>query len=277
MKGRLAFGALLLGLLGIGFFLGRVSAPSRRAAPPPAKKAAWPRLRPSAVLKGLPKGHGKIAIVLDDWGYNLRQVPMLSEIRKPLTVSVLPNLPFSSEVAQAAHSHGHEVILHMPMEAQDSRAPREKGTLLTRMPKEEVLRLLEQSLATVPFAQGISNHQGSKATADRSLMEVVMGDIKRRGLFFLDSMVTEGSVCRQVAGRLHLRFAQRAIFLDNDKSPEAIRGRLIELAKAAVKSGRAVGIGHDRGGTLQLLQDWVPALEQAGYELVPASELAEVP
>ncbi|MBI3333546.1 MAG: divergent polysaccharide deacetylase family protein [Candidatus Omnitrophica bacterium] len=258
-KKRWVIGLLLVAVFGAGFLLGRIAVPSRKAPPPPR------------IVKA------RIAIVLDDWGYNLKQVPALGRIHQPLTVSVLPNLPFSTRVARAAHAGGHEVILHMPMEARDSRAPREAGTLLTRMSREEVLQSLGRSLATVPFARGLSNHQGSKGTADRALMETVLGDLKRRGLFFLDSRVTEESVCRQVAGRLNLRFAQRAVFLDNDKSPEAIRARLAELAKVAERNGGAVGIGHDRGATLQVLEERIPALEEAGYQFVPVSDLTEVP
>ena len=98
-----------------------------------------------------PPGRGKIAIVLDDWGYNLHQLPALTAISEPLTLSILPNLPFSGQVATKAHAHGHEVILHMPMEAQDPHAPREAGTLLTTMSREEVLRRLDRSLATIPL------------------------------------------------------------------------------------------------------------------------------
>jgi polysaccharide deacetylase 2 family uncharacterized protein YibQ len=189
-------------------------------------------------------------------------------------VAILPGLPYSEEIAKAAHAQGHEVILHMPMEAKDPGAPREKGTLLTRMPRREVLQCLENSLATVPFVQGISNHQGSKATMSPALMEMVLREMKRRRLYFLDSLVTEESVCDEVARRLHIPFAQRSVFLDNEKTPQEMHGRLVQLTKAASEQGQAIGIGHDHPNTLQFLLEAIPALEQAGYELVTVSHLA---
>ena len=222
-----------------------------------------------------PKGKGKIAIVLDDWGYSLQQVPALKSIRQPLTISILPALPHSSDVAKVANAQGDEVILHLPMEAQDPHAPREAGTILTSMPKREVIQRLNQSLATVPYVKGINNHQGSKATADRALMKVVLGEIKQRNLYFLDSLVTSQSVCGEVARGLKLKFATRSVFLDNAEDPAAIRGRLAHLASVASEKGYAIGIGHDRPTTLEVLQASLPALEKAGYELVPVSELVK--
>lgn len=225
----------------------------------------------------IPKGKGKIAIVLDDWGYSVKQLPILESIRQPVTVAVLPGLPYSAQVAQRAHSHGDEVILHQPMEAEDPSAPKETATLSTGMSKEEVRRHLDRSLATVPFAKGINNHQGSKATVDSALMEKVFSDVKRRGLYFLDSFVTPKSVCLGTARRFKLRFARRSVFLDNDPAPGAIRQRLMDLAKEAATQGEALGIGHDRPATLEVLRETIPALEKAGYTFVPASGLARVP
>lgn len=239
--------------------------PRGGAAPPAA--AAWI----------FPNGRGKIAIVLDDWGYNLRHVPVLSSLPCPVTVAVLPNLPHSAQVAQKARSHGHEVILHMPMQAVNADAPREEGTILTTTPEQEVRRLLDQALKSVPGARGVSNHQGSKTTADRAVMESVLRELKRRRLFFLDSFVTQQSVCREVAERTGVAFVQRSVFLDNEESEAAIRQRLLELASAARAQGEAVGIGHDRPAMMAALEKAVPALEKAGYTLVRVSELAESP
>jgi polysaccharide deacetylase 2 family uncharacterized protein YibQ len=212
--------------------------------------------------------------VLDDWGYNLRQVPLLDQIRQPLTVAVLPNLPFSEQVAAQAHSRGHEVILHMPMEPLDPDAPREPSTLSPGMSREEILSHLNRSLASVPHVRGISNHQGSKATMHRPLMEAVLKEAQRRKLYFLDSL-TGPSVGEEVARGLKVRFAQRAVFLDKEMDPDQIRQRLVELAQEASEKGEAIGIGHDRPTTMQVLKEAIPALEQAGYQLVPVSQLAE--
>lgn len=278
---------LAVGLLGVLAFFSLKGPilhpePARVAVrPAPAIRRPVPKVpapavpAPVAPLPVIPKGKGKIAIVLDDWGYTLKNVPALSAIRGPVTVAVLPNLPHSAAVARAAHAHGHEVILHMPMQAMDPQAPREEGTLLTGMPRAQVLELLDRALATVPAAEGISNHQGSRATADPALMEVVLREARRRRLYFLDSFVTSQSVCDEVAGRVKVRFARRAVFLDNEETAPAIRRRLAELAEAARDQGRAIGIGHDRPETLEALGESIRELKKAGYTLVPVSDLVQ--
>ncbi len=266
-------GLRLMAVFAAGFLLGRISSPSRHVGPlRPRVKAVVQ----SASFSGFPKGKGKIAIILDDWGYNLRDVPYMNSIQQKFTVSILPNLPHSAEVAQSARSSGHEVMLHLPLEAEDAHAPREAGTILTAMSKQQVLQQVDKLLAAVPFVRGVNNHQGSKATKDPRLMETIFTQIKRRNLYFVDS-VTGHSVCEQVARQVHLKFGQRSIFLDNEEDSVKIRARLADLASVAAKKGKAIGIGHDRPTTLRVLQESLPALEQAGYELVPASQLTEIP
>ncbi len=273
-------------LLVLSFYLGRSTGrppalPARPAAPPVHRPLPVPSPKPAGTLRvpplSFPRGHGKIAIVLDDWGYTMKQVPALAALRRPVTLAVLPGLPRSADVARAARANGHEVILHMPMEAVDPKAPRESSTLLSGMPRRQVIENLDQALGTVPSARGISNHQGSKATADPALMEVVMEETKRKGLYFLDSYVSNQSVCAEVAAQVRIPFARRAVFLDNEQSAPAIQKQLEELALSASKHGEAIGIGHDRPVMLAVLQKAVPALEKAGYTIVPVSELAEVP
>ena len=206
----------------------------------------------------------------------MRQVPALQSIHQPLTVSILPALPHSADVANAAHQSGHEVMLHMPMEAVDPKAPRERRIILTGMPKDEVLQTMDQMIQTVPFVVGMNNHQGSKATADPQLMQIVLGEVKRRGLFFVDS-VTGRSICAAAAKRQKVRFGERAVFLDNNDNPDEIRRQVMRLRALASSNGRAIAIGHDRPNTLKVLQQVLPELEKSGCRIVHASELTSVP
>ena len=289
-RSGLLYGLAGMGVLAILFFAARPPAPPVKRAPKlPAPHHASapvaipkPAVAPPPVVAPVPpapapfpRGSGKIAIVLDDWGYTMKQVPALEAIHAPLTVSVLPGLPHSAEVAEKAAALGHEVILHMPMEAVNPNEPREEGrTILTGMGRSEILKLLDRSLATVPGARGMNNHQGSKVTADPKAMKVILAEAKRRRLYFLDS-VTGKSVCADVAREVKVPFAQRAVFLDNEASGPYILEQLVELARAAAEKGQAVGIGHDRPVTLKCLLEAVPELEKAGYTLVPVSDLVE--
>lgn len=205
----------------------------------------------------------------------MKQIPALTSIHSPLTVAILPGLPHSTEVAHIARRSGHQVILHMPMEAMGPNVPQEKEVLRVGMSGAELLAVLDKALSTVPHARGVNNHQGSRAASNLPLMRVVLRELKQRGLFYLDSFVTKQSVGEQAARESGIRFARRDIFLDNEQTPAAIQKQLARLAKTAQKRGYAIGIGHDRSATLKVLQEAVPALERAGFTLVPVSELTE--
>ena len=130
----------------------------------------------------------KVAIVLDDWGYNKKYFDILDSIDAALTISVLPELPYSRYIAEReAKFPNREVIVHMPMEPENNTVRLEKSTLLTSMSKDDAMSLLNSAFNSVPNAKGLSNHMGSKATTDRALMRVVLKDVGKRDVYFLDS------------------------------------------------------------------------------------------
>ena len=165
---------------------------------------------------------GRIAIVLDDWGYNLNNIPLLEKINLPLTVSVLPNLAYSKKISKDLTTQGFEIILHLPMEPEGKNAM-EKDTIKTSMQEEEIQGIILKSLDSVGNVKGVNNHMGSKATSSLKTMEVVFKELKKRNLFFLDSYVISTSKCLDAAKRHGLRFAKRDIFIDNKNELEYIK------------------------------------------------------
>src|SRR5262249_50700868 len=77
--------------------------PKSRELPPPV---------PSSGLAGAPR----IAVIVDDLGARRDVFDGLREIRRPLTVAVLPGLPLSEWTAREATQSGMEVLLDLPME-----------------------------------------------------------------------------------------------------------------------------------------------------------------
>ena len=51
-----------------------------------------------------------------------------------------------------------------------------------------------KALLEVPYRKGVNNHMGSRFTADRDLMRVLLKPVKDRGLFFVDSRTTAKTV-----------------------------------------------------------------------------------
>lgn len=224
--------------------------------------------KPAVVLKG------KIAIVLDDWGYNLDNVDAISQIKYPLTIAILPDLPYSQRIASEAKRNNKEVILHLPMEPYE-KFRLEKNTILTSMDNKSIIRILGYDLDNVKYAKGINNHMGSRATEDKRVMSVIFSELKNKKLYFLDSYVSPKTIASQLAKDKEVRFAKRDIFLDNKPDYEYIKGQLYKLAAKAKRYGKAIGIGHDRKTTIETLRSVMPKLEKDGYKFVYVSEIAD--
>lgn len=224
--------------------------------------------------KRIPAVKGRIAIVIDDWGYNLNNLAIMEEIKTPLTCAILPNLINSKAVARRLNKLGFEIILHLPMEPKE-KINLEKNTITLSMDEKQIRSILNADLNSVIFAKGINNHMGSRITEDSRISSVIMSEAEKRKLYFLDSFVTAKSVCRQIAGKINIKFAKRDIFLDNQNDPAYIKAQLKKVKNMAAERGSAIAIGHDRKNTLMVLKEMLPQLKSEGYKFVFVSELVE--
>jgi hypothetical protein len=252
--------------------------PAPTPAPQPAPAAAEPVPEPPAtgvsapaVEPVRPSPQGLLAIVIDDAGYDLSELQPFLELPMPLAVAVLPNLPHSSEAARRVLAAGKELLLHLPMEPEGGENPG-PGALLTGQPAGELERLLDEALQSVPGAVGVNNHMGSRATADRALMGVVLGELARRRLFFVDSRTTTLTVAASEADRLGVPYLARKVFLDAVDG--GIEQSLDAAVAAAAHGGSAVAIGHVQSGELAaILRRAADGMERAGVRPAALSTL----
>jgi polysaccharide deacetylase 2 family uncharacterized protein YibQ len=245
-------------------------------------KQAIPRVVKKKIAKEkLKVGFAKVALVIDDFGYSLKNISILDSIAVPMTLSILPGHSYSQTVAEYAHQKGWEVILHLPLEPQKvtEYARPEQDTILTSMKKTEVLQILSKQLSSVGYIVGVSNHMGSKATASEKLMLIIFEQLRDKNLFFLDSIVTPASVGKKLAKTVGVGFVTRDVFLDNESDYGYIAGQFDQLITLAKRKGKAVGIAHDRKVSLTVLADILSRFDsqKEDVEFVPVSALAQRP
>ena len=135
---------------------------------------------------------GKLAIVIDDFGYRPQTENQILAMPPAISVAVLPNAPHAREMATKAHNSGHEVLIHLPM-APLSKQPLEKDTLRPEMSSDEIERIIRDAVSKVPHAVGLNNHMGSAMTSSLFGMQKVMQALGRYNLYFLDSMTIGNS------------------------------------------------------------------------------------
>jgi len=214
-----------------------------------------------------------LAIIVDDLGYDSATGRAVLSLPGRVSVAVLPNLPESAGLAEEAHRRGIEVLLHLPMQSLRGEDKAEKVELRVGEPAAEVNRVLGEMLGTVPYAVGVNNHQGSRATADARLMAALATALRARGLFFVDSRTSGATVALDAARRAGVPAVGRNIFLDDDEQPVAIRRQLEHAERVAREQGWCVAIGHPHNATLDVLADELPEIEARGVRLVTASEI----
>ena len=147
------------------------------------------------------------------------------------------------------------------------------GGLELRMDEEKFASTLRSDLGAIPHVAGVNNHMGSRLTADPDAMRRVMAGLRERGLYFVDSRTTKGTVAERMAGENGVATARRHVFLDVAPGREGVRGQFQRLLTLARRQGAALAIGHPHGATLAVLAQELPRLEQLEIDLVPASEL----
>lgn len=216
----------------------------------------------------------RIAIIIDDLGSDLAPLERLLSLNVPVTFSVLPQLAHSRQTASRIHARGHEVMLHLPMEA-DPGAPvaAGPGAIEVGMSSRQIERILQQDLATVPFAVGVNNHMGSRASADSRLMRAFMAALAQHRLYFVDSRTSPQTVALMAAQEHGLAASFRSVFLDDVESVPYTLGQLRQLARRVRQQGTAIAIGHPHPTTIAALEQFLPQLAREGMELVYASQI----
>ncbi|MGY8780355.1 MAG: divergent polysaccharide deacetylase family protein [Fidelibacterota bacterium] len=219
---------------------------------------------------------GKIILIIDDFGYRNDKVSDgFLELGVPITCAIIPGHEQSRSFARKAKSSGQEVIIHMPMESSVRNKGEEEYKIKTGMTAEEIEWRMGEVLKDIPEAVGMNNHQGSKATTDGKVMSVVGSVLKRHGKYFVDSRTSSVTVGEKIMQSLGVPTARRHVFLDNDSDIKQISAQLEKLVKLAKKEGMALGIGHARPNTLDVLKREIPALLEAGFQFEFASQVVQ--
>lgn len=240
-------------------------APKASAAALPEKRTTAPRaFQRSAVSPPRPR----IAIVIDDMGFD--RINSARALRLPPQVT-LAYLPFAPDVAtqvRRARLKGHPVILHLPMEAPEHGGKPGVNVLSVASTPAKLRRQLADIFGRFGGYTGVNNHMGSTFTRDRAKMDIVISELKKRGLFFLDSRTSGGSVGASAAIDAGIAYAVRDVFLDHEAEPEKIRARMEETERIARATGQAIAIGHPRTATMNEIAPWLAGIREKGFDLV---------
>jgi polysaccharide deacetylase 2 family uncharacterized protein YibQ len=234
--------------------------------------AAW--IRNAVKLPAAPRDVA-VAIIIDDMGIDQKRSKLVIGLPAPLTLSFIPYGYHLKELVAAARAAGHEIMLHLPMEPMDPDADPGPNALRTTVSIEENQRRIEWALTRFDGFVGLNNHMGSKFTAWKPGMELVMREVQARGLLFVDSFTNNESVGYTLARQHKLPTTSRDVFIDHDITRAAIEHSLKELERIARRRGYAVGIAHPHDLSREMLKVWIKEAKSRGVDFVPISHIVQ--
>ncbi|WP_420916853.1 divergent polysaccharide deacetylase family protein [Paenibacillus thiaminolyticus] len=184
-------------------------------------------------------------IVIDDFGNNSRGTQEVMDLPFKVTAAVMPFLKHTKSDAERAHAAGHEVIVHMPMEALGGKkAWLGPGAITTDLSEDEIRKRVHAAIDNVPHAVGMNNHMGSKVTVEPRVMRVILEVCKERGLYFLDSHTNFRSIVSKVAKEVNIPSLENHIFLDDIHKSSAIKKQFMLMRQHLKNHNVCIAIGH---------------------------------
>ncbi|MBT4018872.1 MAG: divergent polysaccharide deacetylase family protein, partial [Alphaproteobacteria bacterium] len=177
------------------------------------ESAVW---EDNAVTVPDPAGKPMISIVIDDLGLNRRNTVRTIRLPGPLTLAFLTYAEDLERQTSSAHAAGHELMVHFPMEPRNPDTNPGPNALREGLSETEIRRRLTWGLSRFKGYVGINNHMGSAFTGYSKGMAVVMDEVRKRDVLFLDSLTTQASAGRKTAAQAGVPFVARDVFLDNE-------------------------------------------------------------
>jgi len=218
-----------------------------------------------------------IAVVVGGLGFNRALTEdAIETLPAEVTLSFVPYAEGLQDWINRARADGHEVLIELPMEPFDY-PNNDPGphTLLAEASAEENRRRLNWLLSRAAGYAGVANYMGARLSAEESPLTGVMRELEHRGLTLFHDGSGRRSVISSAQDAASARVAVADRVLDTDPTPSAIDNRLLELEALALQNGDSLGSGFVYPTTVDALERWVEGLPERGYQLAPASFLAQ--
>lgn len=214
-----------------------------------------------------------VSVVIDDVGLDHKRSARAIDLPAGVTLAFLPYANNVAGQAALAAEKGHELMVHLPMEPSRMTANPGPDYLGVSHTAEELQSRITRNLDAFKGYKGVNNHMGSAFTKHAPGLAVLMRDLKKRGVYFLDSKTAPDSVAEDMAMAKGIPTTHRDVFLDHYETAEQVMAALAKTERIARAGGYAVAIGHPKDVTLDALQSWLPTLQAKNIELIPMSEM----
>lgn len=200
-----------------------------------------------------PDGRKRVAIIVDDGGFNPAYAEEVASLELPLTWAVIPSQKHSERFVTIAKGKNIPYLVHMPMQAISDKKP-DKGAIGKGMSSEEIKKKINEAFELIPGAVGLNNHRGSLATSKKEIISPVIDIIAEKGLIFIDSNTYNKTVGYETAKEKGVRTYKNNGFLDTAADKNKIREKFDKVISSN-KRENLVLICHFRPETIKFLKE----------------------
>ncbi|HKO06279.1 MAG TPA: divergent polysaccharide deacetylase family protein [Alphaproteobacteria bacterium] len=217
----------------------------------------------------------RVAIVIGNLGLSSAATEAaIQELPGGVTLAFSPYAHGLEEYIPLARAAGHEVLLSLPMEVDESSATSAgPQALLTAVTPAENLERLSWLLSRFTGYVGATNYMGSSFSSAEEDMRPILEELKGRGLLFLDSGTSGNSATARIARQLGLPEAATERVIDTEASRDAIDQRLQAVEDEARQKGASIAVGFPYPVTIERVAAWTATLAQKGISLAPVSAM----
>jgi len=228
--------------------------------------------RPSNPIETRPR----IAIVIAGLGINKKTTEAALNLSGEISLAFSPHASGLDKWITTARDLGHETLLTLPMEPSDfPKSDPGPYALMSTMDTEQNTKRLEWILSRATGYIGLISYQGSGFAANNRAMRPLMGNLKSRGLLYIDAKQSVSSIAPAIARAAGVPNAQADIVLDRKLSRAEILKQLKLVESLARANGSVIAVGHPYPVTLERIRLWARELPENGFVLSPVSGIID--
>lgn len=205
----------------------------------------------SKTKKSIKVNRPKLAIIIDDIATN-SHLNALKSLNMKITPSILPPTNKNPKSAELANKFDFFMV-HLPLSAFNFKGA-EQNTLDTYSTNTQIHERIKTIKREFPKLKYINNHTGSKFTSNFNSTKLLLENLKKYDILFVDSLTTNHSEVKNASKLLGLKYVYRDIFLDNQQNVSNILTQLQKAVIIAKRDGYAIAIGHPHTSTIQALR-----------------------
>ncbi|PHR57417.1 MAG: hypothetical protein COA43_12020 [Robiginitomaculum sp.] len=203
-------------------------------------------------------------------------------INESLTLRAIDELPGEVSLAFAAHapnlqiwvhrarSHGHEVLLELPMEDKNFVQSKAKHVLNTSATESDSIRDVDYLLSRAQGYFAVTNYGGEVIFKNEQKLKPILEHIKNAGLGFVYDSSIKGARIQPLGTRISLPVVSANTLLDSATHDRAsVQKTITNLAKDKSQT-IPIGMGFSYDGTIDGIKDWL-ATKPSNIALAPVS------